>query len=208
MSNGSSSNSTNAVVIQALAGGIGGTVALWITYPLYVVTLKLQAEHNKRSKARGDGDDDDEREDDDDDSSNTCTASPTAVATKQTLPVLSQNSLISILKEIVDTEGVGALYKGCAAGLFAVSVQSAVFYAFYRVFDSSEGAQSALRSLGAAFASRGAAGNPAEGIAKGSWSRSRSGEVQHNLSYVSSPRRRARPRDRASPQAAFPAGPL
>ena len=148
-------NATSSVAVQALAGGAGSTIALLLTYPLYTITLRLQAQHSKKKKkpktkaqsdrgaggggggssVNGGGG-----------------AAAGAAGTAAGLLPLTHKPLLEIVSEIVQEEGVGALYNGCGAGLFAVSVQSAVFYAFYRVFDSSEGSQSTWRALGAAFA--------------------------------------------------------
>lgn len=140
----SSGSPSSSVTVQALAGGVGSTIALLITYPLYTVTLRLQAQHSKQTQSQSA-----EQSSSPSTRSDDTNGGPNQYAGGTTL---SHKPLLETVRDIVREEGVGALYNGCGAGLFAVSVQSAVFYAFYRVFDSSEGSQSAWRSLGAAFA--------------------------------------------------------
>eukprot|EP00747_Dinoflagellata_sp_TGD_P051240 gnl/TRDRNA2_/TRDRNA2_147226_c0_seq1.p1 gnl/TRDRNA2_/TRDRNA2_147226_c0~~gnl/TRDRNA2_/TRDRNA2_147226_c0_seq1.p1 ORF type:complete len:331 (-),score=35.96 gnl/TRDRNA2_/TRDRNA2_147226_c0_seq1:12-1004(-) len=87
--------------LHALAGATGSALALGLTYPLYLVTIRQQADHNSSSLANDSGN---------------CEHK-----------VLG-SSILCVLTDAVRNDGIAGLFRGCSEGLWATSAQSFVYY--------------------------------------------------------------------------------
>ena len=119
----SSSQKNHSAIVHLLAGGIGGSVGAVVTCPLEVIQTRLQSSAFRLQRSALLGVDISRT------LSPTLVVNPRAVSRRKTINRYS--GFFPYLRQMVKTEGYGALFKGLGPTLLGVTPSRAIYFAIY-----------------------------------------------------------------------------